>query len=106
MIASVEFVRSAETSVSNRERLGRGRSPSPNDFGGTLRHRGFSDPDLDRTVRFRDGQGTEYTHLLGDLLGHVINHSTYRRRQLATQMRQLGEAPPGNDLILYLLEKD
>ena len=65
---------------------------------------GLSDADLDRRMSFRDSRGDEYTHRLADMLRHVANHSTYHRGQLATQMRQLGEAPPGTDMILYVLE--
>jgi uncharacterized damage-inducible protein DinB len=36
---------------------------------------------------------------------HVVNHSSYHRGQTATQLRQLGEVPPGTDLILYLLRE-
>jgi uncharacterized damage-inducible protein DinB len=65
----------------------------------------LEDAGLDGLVRFRDTEGTEYAHALGDLMRHVVNHSSYHRGQAATQLRQLGEVPPGTDLILYLLEK-
>jgi uncharacterized damage-inducible protein DinB len=65
----------------------------------------LEDAGLDGLVRFRDTEGDEYTHALGDLMRHVVNHSSYHRGQAATQLRQLGEVPPGTDLVLYLLEK-
>ena len=65
----------------------------------------LDDAGLDFVVRFRDTEGDEYAHPLGHLMRHVVNHSTYHRGQAATQLRQLGEAPPGTDLILFLLER-
>ena len=35
---------------------------------------------------------------------HVVNHSTYHRGQLATQLRQLGHTPPNTDFIRFLRE--
>jgi len=32
----------------------------------------------------------------------VVNHSTYHRGQVSTQLRQLGLTPPNTDLITYL----
>lgn len=48
--------------------------------------------------------GAEWLWLrrLGGLLRHVVNHSTYHRGQVATQMRQLGATPPSTDLVAYL----
>lgn len=63
---------------------------------------GLSDTDLDRVVSYRNMAGQSYAEPLGDLIRHVVNHSTYHRGQVATQLRQLGVKPPGTDLIAYL----
>ena len=49
---------------------------------------------------------SSWTNVLGGLMRHVVNHSTYHRGQVATQLRHLGRTPPTTDLIAYLrLEK-
>jgi uncharacterized damage-inducible protein DinB len=62
----------------------------------------LADADLERVVEYRTLAGKAYADPLGDLLRHVVNHSTYHRGQVATQLRQLGQAPPSTDLIVYL----
>jgi uncharacterized damage-inducible protein DinB len=42
---------------------------------------------------------------MADLIRHVVNHSTYHRGQLATQLRQLGQIPPATDFIVYRREQ-
>jgi uncharacterized damage-inducible protein DinB len=64
----------------------------------------LSDDTLAEPAPYRDPGGTEHRQRLGDQMRHVVNHSTYHRGQAATQLRQLGEVPPGTDLILYLRE--
>jgi uncharacterized damage-inducible protein DinB len=64
-----------------------------------LSHEALAEP-----APYRDPGGAEHRQRLGDQMRHVVNHSTYHRGQAATQLRQLGEVPPGTDLILYLRE--
>jgi len=63
---------------------------------------GLRDDDLLRVVEYRTLAGQPSADPLGGLLQHVVNHSTYHRGQVATQLRQLGVTPPGTDLIRYL----
>jgi uncharacterized damage-inducible protein DinB len=37
----------------------------------------------------------------GDLLRHVVNHSTYHRGQAATLLRQVGAVAPETDFVVY-----
>jgi len=62
----------------------------------------LSDSDLERMVSYRALSGDAFTQQLGDLMRHVVNHSTYHRGQVATLLRHLGVAPPGTDLTVYL----
>lgn len=62
----------------------------------------LTDDDLERAVEYRTLSGQSYADPLGGLLRHVVNHSTYHRGQVATQLRQLGATPPSTDLIAYL----
>jgi uncharacterized damage-inducible protein DinB len=63
---------------------------------------GLSDADLGRSISYRTLGGQTFSDPLGSLMKHVVNHSTYHRGQVVTQMRQLGHKPPSTDLILYL----
>jgi len=58
--------------------------------------------DFQRTVSYRLFNGSEGSQTLGNLVLHVVNHSTYHRGQLATMLRQLGKEPPPTDLLVYL----
>lgn len=53
--------------------------------------------DASRTVG-----GKEYT--LGELIQHLLNHSTYHRGQVVLLLRQLGVTPPATDYRLFLTE--
>ncbi len=63
---------------------------------------GLSDGNLDRVVSYRTLRGQASSDPLGSLMRHVVNHSTYHRGQVATQLRQLGLKPPGTDLVIFL----
>jgi uncharacterized damage-inducible protein DinB len=56
-------------------------------------------------VECRNLAGNTYRNTLADLIRHVVNHSTYHRGQLATQLRQLGQIPPATDFIVYRREQ-
>jgi uncharacterized damage-inducible protein DinB len=56
-------------------------------------------------ISYRTLNGQAHTNALGDLIRHVVNHSTYHRGQAATQLRQLGRTPPSTDFVLYLRER-
>jgi uncharacterized damage-inducible protein DinB len=55
-------------------------------------------------VSYRAPDGLAFSHPLGQLIRHVVNHSTYHRGQLATLLRQLGQTPPSTDFTKYLRE--
>jgi uncharacterized damage-inducible protein DinB len=67
---------------------------------------GLSAEQLESRLTYRTLKGKEYSHVLADQIRHVVNHSTYHRGQAATQLRQLGHAPPSTDLILYRIETE
>jgi uncharacterized damage-inducible protein DinB len=41
------------------------------------------------TFTLTDADGLAFSHPLGQLIRHVVNHSTYHRGQLATLLRTL-----------------
>jgi uncharacterized damage-inducible protein DinB len=59
----------------------------------------------EKPVEYRNLAGNTYRNTLSDLIRHVVNHSTYHRGQLATQLRQLGQVPPATDFIVYRREQ-
>lgn len=61
----------------------------------------LADADLERIVEYRRASGESCVDRLADLVRHVVNHSTYHRGQVATQLRQIGVNPPGTDLVIY-----
>jgi len=63
---------------------------------------GMTDAGLEQQVAYRSLKGEPDTQKLSGQLRHVVNHSSYHRGQVATQLRQLGRTPPGTDLIRYL----
>lgn len=65
---------------------------------------GLTDADLDRAIDYRDLKGNPFTNTLGQMLRHVVNHSTYHRGQVATMLRQLGAEAVSVDLIRYYRE--
>ena len=57
---------------------------------------------LERRISYENPAGTRWTYPLGQMLQHVVNHSTYHRGQVATMLRQLGAAPTPTDFLVYI----
>jgi uncharacterized damage-inducible protein DinB len=66
---------------------------------------GLDEAALDRVVAYRDTRGDPYENPLGQLLRHVVNHSTYHRGQVVTMLRQLGAEAVATDLVLFCRER-
>lgn len=49
--------------------------------------------------------GVTYRRPLWQPLLHLVNHTTYHRGQVVTQLRQLGYEPPSTDLIYFLIDQ-
>jgi uncharacterized damage-inducible protein DinB len=62
--------------------------------------------DLERVVEYRNTKGDPFASRMGDMLRHVVNHSTYHRGQVITMLRQLGAAGVTTDFILYCRERE
>ena len=45
------------------------------------------------------------TYTLGELVQHILNHSTYHRGQITLLLRQLGHEPPSTDYRRFLTEE-
>jgi uncharacterized damage-inducible protein DinB len=53
-------------------------------------------------VEFRFLDGRPGAFRLGDLLKHVVNHSSYHRGQLVTMVRQAGGEVVSTDFVTWL----
>jgi uncharacterized damage-inducible protein DinB len=56
---------------------------------------------LDQPISYRNTAGQDFVSTRGQILRHVVNHSSYHRGQIVTMLRQLGAAAPATDLIAY-----
>jgi uncharacterized damage-inducible protein DinB len=50
-------------------------------------------------------EGVSYTRPLWQPVLHLVNHSTYHRGQVVSQLRQLGYEPPSTDLVYFLIDQ-
>lgn len=57
--------------------------------------------DLEKSVTYINSRGEKFTNSARDILFHVVNHSTYHRAQIATEMKQTGLSPITTDYIFY-----
>lgn len=66
----------------------------------------LDEEDLAAPLSYRTMDGTPYRDRLGDLLVHVVNHSTYHRGQLTTLLRQVGATPPATDFVVFVRDTE
>jgi uncharacterized damage-inducible protein DinB len=55
-------------------------------------------------LAYRNFKGDDLSYRIGEVLVHVVNHSTYHRGQVATLMRQLGATPASTEYLMMLDE--
>lgn len=60
----------------------------------------LGDVSPEQPVYYSNFAGEKFTSLAGDILFHVVNHSTYHRAQIASELRRNGIEPPVTDFIL------
>jgi uncharacterized damage-inducible protein DinB len=61
---------------------------------------GLSDEALERPFTYVNLKGETWTYVLWRAVFHVLNHQSYHRGQVTTQLRQLGVQPPQVDFLL------
>ena len=61
---------------------------------------GLSDADLERPFTYVNLRGETWTYPLRPALFHLLNHQSYHRGQVTTQLRLLGVAAPSVDFLL------
>jgi len=55
--------------------------------------------DVAQSVSYKNSKGEQWSSTIVDVLTHVIMHSTYHRGQIASHMREMGQAPTYTDFI-------
>jgi uncharacterized damage-inducible protein DinB len=64
----------------------------------------IAEADIHRTIRFAYLSGTPAALTCGEIVAHLVNHSTYHRGQIATYVRQVGAVPQSTDMAAFLGE--
>lgn len=59
---------------------------------------------LDTIYTYTNTKGKTFTNTVQQITTHIVNHSTYHRAQIATDMRQHGFEPVVTDYIAYARE--
>ena len=62
----------------------------------------IAESNLQEQISYINTQGVAYTNTVEQILIHVINHSTYHRAQIATEVRKAGGEPASTDYIQYV----
>lgn len=55
----------------------------------------------ENSIEYKNSKGQKFTNKIEDVLFHVINHSTYHRAQIATDIKNNGIEPINTDYIFY-----
>ncbi len=61
----------------------------------------ITEKDLDGIIAYSNSKGEKFSNKVKDVLFHVINHSTYHRAQIATDLKLNGIEPINTDYIFY-----
>jgi uncharacterized damage-inducible protein DinB len=56
---------------------------------------------LEKIIHYTNTKGQGFSNRINEMFFHTINHSTYHRGQIATELRQSGIEPITTDYILY-----
>jgi uncharacterized damage-inducible protein DinB len=57
--------------------------------------------DFDTVIMYTTMKGTQMENTVGDIMFHMINHSTYHRGQIAVEFRNGGLEPLVGDWVVY-----
>lgn len=61
----------------------------------------LADYELDQKIEYRNSKGIRFENSIFDILFHIINHSTYHRGQINSQLKNSGIEPILTDYIFY-----
>lgn len=58
--------------------------------------------DLERVLSYTNTKGEQWEYPLGQILQHVVNHSSYHRGQVIGMLRQIGADVVRTDFLVYI----
>ncbi len=61
----------------------------------------LAEKDLNEKVDYKTSTGEFYSNVLHELLFHVVNHSSYHRAQINSELKNLGLNPLITDYVFY-----
>jgi uncharacterized damage-inducible protein DinB len=64
----------------------------------------LSEDGLLARIAYENLQGQRWEYALGQMMQHVLNHSSFHRGQVVTLLRQLGRTPPATDFLVFVDE--
>lgn len=62
----------------------------------------LTDETLASRIAYTNTKGERSEYLLGQLMQHVVNHSSYHRGQITSFLRQLGAEPVATDFLIFM----
>ncbi len=63
---------------------------------------GMTDESIATVITYTNTRGEDWSYPLGQMLQHVMNHSSYHRGQVITMLRQLGAGVNPVDLLVFM----
>jgi uncharacterized damage-inducible protein DinB len=57
---------------------------------------------LATVIAYTNTKGEEWKYPLGQMMQHVVNHSSYHRGQVTTMLRQLGAEAVATDFLVFI----
>lgn len=61
----------------------------------------LSKTNLEEIIYYTNTKGQGFSNSIKEMFFHIINHSTYHRAQIATELRLCGVEPINTDYIFY-----
>jgi uncharacterized damage-inducible protein DinB len=62
----------------------------------------LTDESLQRVIAYINTKGEEWKYPLGQMMQHVVNHSSYHRGQVTTMLRQVGATAVPLDFLVFI----
>jgi uncharacterized damage-inducible protein DinB len=62
---------------------------------------GLPETSLETVIAYVNTKGETWRYPLGQMMQHVVNHSSYHRGQITTMLRQLGAEAVSTDFLLF-----
>ena len=61
----------------------------------------LNNTELSQQIIYKNSKGIEFSNTVQDVIFHIINHATYHRAQIASDLKANGIEPINTDYIFY-----